>query len=250
MYYAYYDKNDNSSKIDAKDVKAVDQRKVYYCPGCKCPMGFRSNNSNKIRPTFFKLPSSKHSPGCFVPYVQSEGSNIEDFDTSKFNPEELLSNLTSRKKADDSVKKSKTKTNPSNNDKNERKEISTIRQLYYMCASNAPNKIIKPDLRVEEIFAGRNTARLYCKYISGVKLVECVFLNRYDNEKKYLVFGFPFGKDTDTIKLKVYIPDEELFKKTKKQLWEYKNPVIIYSTWNGHSCEISSDKQIVPLKKV
>lgn len=41
---------------------------------------------------------------------------------------------------------------------------------------------------------------------------------------------------------------KDLFKEMRKQLYEYKQPVLIYASWNNNQTTIKTKTQIVPLK--
>lgn len=247
MFYASHLTPDGAF-IDAIDVTAAEQHDLFYCPcpTCECRFGIRSINSNKRKPTFFKLPSSNHSASCFVPYVKSEDGDNTTYDADDFEPQVLLDKILQSKNnsSDKTVANSGASSHFPKDD--ETKPIKTIRQLYNICASNNPNMDLNNGLKVKDIFAGRNTSFLYTQYISGLKLVECKFINRYDNEKQLLFFSYPYGENT--IILKVSIKNKNDYFSAKRLLWDFNRPVIIYANWNNSTCDIYNSKQLVPLK--
>ena len=250
MYYASKS-IETDDFIKASDVSANEQQALFYCPcpTCRCPMGIRAINSNKRKANFFKLPSSEHTETCFVPYIKSEEGNVTDYETESLEPEELL-------------KKLQKKSNPQNNNqtsprltdktklpvKNENlKPISTIRQLHAICASNVPEMEIREGVRVKDLYVGKNTSAFYKKDISGIKLVECKYINRYDKIKQNLYFSY--SNNEGELKICVHISDGKLFWKICHLLWNFTNPVIIYAEWTNNSCEVTSNRQLVPLKR-
>jgi hypothetical protein len=245
MYYALKSLTDDTDFIKAEDVRAEDQNNDYYCPcvTCRCRFGFRSMNSNKRKNCFFKLPSSTHSETCFVPYVKSGDGNKYDYETESLSPDTLL------RKLENYSEKEKTSTNKCNStDKKEKKKkpITTLRQLYCICASNEPQTELNDGLKVVDLFAGRNTAYLYTRYIDDIKLVECRFANRYYTESNTLLFLYPYNEEYLT--LSVRTEDSKLFKEIRKKLWKFDEPVVIFAKWNNSNCVIKNSRQIIPLK--
>lgn len=247
MYYALKSLTDDSDFIRAEDVTAAHQADDFYCPclSCKCKLGFRNINSNKRRSCFFKLPSSTHTISCFVPFVSDMKSNIYDYDMEKFSANEMLNEIEKISKGRKSSKENSVFKEDINGIRRTKK-ITTLRQLYDICASNAPQAELNTSLKVSDIFAGRNTSYIYTKYIKGIHLVECRFLNKYVANTNTLFFGYPYNESAIT--LKVRFENESDYKRIKSQLWDFNNPVIIYSNWNNLSCIVRSDRQIIPLK--
>lgn len=253
MFYASRSEDKNVDDfVNAEDVLANEQNDVFYCPcaDCRCIVKFRSINSNKRRSHFYKPESSTHSEKCGIPYFKNESGNRYDYDTNSLSLEKLLSGIENSRQA-----ATKVHTSPNANDINganngnsseKFKPITTIRQLYKICVLNSPDTVIKENLRVKDIFAGRSTSFLYSKYISGIKLVECSFGNRYDNQKGILYFKYPFNGNQ--IALTVTIEDRNLFYKIRNEIWDYKYPIIIFAKWDNSSCKITNNKQIIPLK--
>lgn len=245
MFYALKSLNDDTDFIKAEDVQADKQNDIYYCPciTCKCRFGFRSMNSNKKRNCFFKLPSSTHSDSCFVPYIKSDEGNKYDYETVTLSAENLLQRLIMPTKESNSTVNRSNKKNGAN----ERlKPITTLRQLYYICASNEPSTKLNEKLSVIDIFAGRNTKNTYIRDIDGIKLVECKFKNKYNKVEQTLYFSYPCDKAC--FELVVKIDDIKMYYETKNKLWGFSGPVIIYAKWNHSNCTINNKKQIIPLK--
>lgn len=250
MFYALKSLNDDTDFIKAEDVTAENQSKNYYCPciSCKCKFGFRSLHSNKKNNCFFKLPSSTHSDSCFVPYVRSEEGNKYDYETKSLSAEDFLERLEGKTKENTKASLSKLSQTVRKVDERgkEIKPITTLRQLYYVCASNEPSTKLNDTLRVIDIFAGRNTLKLYTKYINDIKLVECKFMNRYDTDKQLLYFTYPFTEPRFELVVKIASP--KTYFEIRKVLWDFNEPVIIYAKWDYSHCIIKSKRQIVPLR--
>lgn len=252
MFYASRSEDRNTDDfVNAEDVLANEQDDVFFCPcsDCRCIVKFRSMNSNKRRNHFYKPETSTHSEECGMPYFKNESGDKNDYDTATLSLENLLSTIERSKQATTKMQVSQ-KTNDINKTSNinslkELKPITTIRQLYKICVLNSPDTVLKENLRVKDIFAGRSTTFLYSRYISGIKLVECKF-HYYKKETQTLFFKYPCTRDS-IIELKVIINNKTLFNEIVKQIYGYSKPIIICAKWNDSSCHISSKKQIVPL---
>lgn len=86
---------------------------------------------------------------------------------------------------------------------------------------------------------------MYTKYISGIKLVECLY-HSYDTKSNKIKFSFPYNGNNFIID--IHFDSTELFKEYNKKLYNYKQPILIYAEWNNNHAEITSGKQIIPLK--
>ncbi|MBR1373798.1 hypothetical protein IJ556_05040 [bacterium] len=246
MYYAL---TDNDTFIKAEDVTANEQNNNFYCPCriCRCRFGFRNINSNKRRNSFFKLPSSSHVEACFVPYIKSEEGGLKEYETSSLSLEGLLKEMESLSHGTNKTHVDVDKSlKPVDKHTGDLKQISTIRQLYNICAANSPDTELKKGVKIKDVFDGKNTAFLYTNYISGIKLVECQFENRYDLNTQTLYFKYPHNGDA--LMLPVSFVEKDLFFKTKNQLWNFKHPVVIYAKWTNSGCQIKSRRQLIPLK--
>jgi hypothetical protein len=148
------------------------------------------------------------------------------------------------KKPNDIVKKPVfPKTSPTEH-KKEMLYIHTVRELFAVCLMNDIDDEIN-GIKIKEIFAGRKTSYLYTKYISGIKLVECLY-HSYDTKSNKIKFSFPYNGNNFIID--IHFDSTELFKEYNKKLYNYKQPILIYAEWNNNHAEITSGKQIIPLK--
>lgn len=249
MSFIAYCEKEHINKKRAEDVKPNEQNATFYCQNirCNCEFSVSALNSNKVRPHFMKKENSHHIEGCWNDINLKESGNKKVYDTSDFSPNGLLNIIknTNDEKTSDIVKKtffSKTDTIVS---KKEILYIHTVRELFAVCLMNDNDDEIN-GIKIKEIFAGRKTSYLYAKYISGIKLVECSY-HSYDNKSNKIKFRFPYNKNNFIIDIHFY--STELFKEYKKKLYDYKQPIIIYAEWKNNHAEISSGKQIVPLKK-
>ena len=247
MYYASRTMGTDDYVL-AQHITASEQNRVYYCPclTCQCEMKYRSMNSNGAAATFFKLPSSNHSPSCFVPYVKTEDGNKSEYEMSSFKPQMFLDSLLKPEKR--STKNNGDSTLGRDNSsagKNELKPIKTVRQLYNICASNEPLTELNDGLRIVDVFAGRNTAYLYTRFINSVKLVECKYAYYNPNERN-IYFRYPYGGNQ--LLLSAHFEDDLIFKQMRKQIYKYDKPILIYGDWDYSTITVQSKKQIVPLK--
>ncbi|MBC5686663.1 hypothetical protein H8R94_08645 [Roseburia sp. NSJ-9] len=247
MSFIAYNEEEHINKRYAADVRPEEQDHIFYCPNpkCNCKFTVSAFNSNKIRTHFVKLPSSDHVERCWYNVVLTDTGDKENYDTSDFSPESLLNNIQKSEGRRGFVKKRSIYSVARSADEEKRQlYIHTIRQLYAICIENDDDDKIN-GIMVKYILAGRKTSYLYTKYISGIKLVECSYYS-YDSEKNFIRFRFPY--EGNHFMLLVYFETKDLFKEMRKQLYEYKQPVLIYASWNNNQTTIKTKTQIVPLK--
>lgn len=253
--YAYRDV-EHTDKVFAKDVLPREQEFIFYCANkeCNCRFGIAAINSNKVRPYFSKLPSSSHIVNCWNDIEFSVSGDKGDYDLSDFSPDSLLAEIIRKRQtetgADTSIhkegviKKSKFGTDP----KGEIQYIHTIRQLYTVCMSTPDNEEIN-GIAVKYLFAGRKTKFLYTKYITGIRLVECIY-NSYAKLTNTIYFKFPYDTvGNGRFKVEVTIKDTKLFDQIRNDVNDSKSLIIIYADWKNNKGEIRSKKQIVVMKQ-
>ena len=162
-------------------------------------------------------------------------------------PLALLKNIQKSKDKNPSVEKKNSSgwETPSTRTEKETQYIHTIRQLYSVCIMNDDDEEINGTI-IKNIFAGRKTSYLYTKYISGIKLVECSY-HSYDTEANKIKFRFPYKGNNFIID--IHFDSTKLFREYNEKLYGYKQPILIYAEWNNNHAEITSGKQIIPLKK-
>ena len=248
MAFIAYCEKEHINKRRAKDIKPKEQRDIFYCQNteCNCKFTVAALNSDKIRTHFVKLPSSEHIAGCWNDVRLPESGDKDDYNTSDFSPVSLLESVQQEKNKKAPVKKPEIDNfgfHPGTIPK-ETLYIHTIRQLYSVCLMNDDSDEIN-GIEIKGIFAGRKTSYLYTRYISGIKLVECSYYS-YDAESNIIKFRFPYGKNNFMIQAR--FKSTELFKKIRKELYNYKRPILIYAMWNNNVADIKSQQQMVPLK--
>lgn len=246
-FIAYCEKK-HINKKRAEDVQPKEQNNIFYCqnPKCNCEFSIAALNSNKVRTHFVKRISCNHIEGCWNDINLKESGSKNDYDTSNFSPDGLLNIIKNAndKKADNKVKESPVPKSLSKEHKKEILYIHTVRELFAVCLMNDVDDEIN-GIKIKEIFAGRKTSYLYTKYISGIKLVECLY-NSYDTKSNKIKFSFPYNGNNFIID--IHFDSTELFKEYNKKLYNYKQPILIYAEWNNNHAEITSGKQIIPLK--
>lgn len=249
MSFIAYCEKEHINKKRAEDVNPDEQNDTFYCQNveCDCQFSVSALNSNKVRTHFVKKIGSQHIEGCWNNMNLKESGSKNDYDTSDFSPNELLNIIKNAndKKTDDIIKKAifpkKSPTVP----EREILHIHTVRELFAVCLMNDSDDEIN-GIKIKEIFAGRKTSYLYTRYISGIKLVECSY-HSYDTKANKIKFRFPYNGNNFIID--IHFDSTELFTKHKNKLYGYKQPVLIYAEWNNNHAEITSEKQIIPLKK-
>lgn len=193
-----------------------------------------------------KKISSQHIDGCWNDINLKESGSKGDYDTSDFSPNGLLDIIQNAndKKSSDKVEKSNDSKALPTTIKKETSYIHTVRELFAVCLMNDNDDEIN-GVKIKDIFAGRKTSYLYTKFISGIRLVECSY-NSYDPGTQKIRFKFPYNGNNFIID--IHFDSTELFKECNKKLYNYKQPILIYAEWNNNHAEITSGKQIVPLK--
>lgn len=249
MSFIAYSEKKHINKKRAENITSKEQNNTFYCqnPKCNCEFTVSALNSNKIRTHFVKKPSSTHIEGCWNDISIKESGNKNDYDTSNFSPNELLSIITNinDKITNNTDKKENHSKTLSNSSKDETLYIHTVRELFAVCLMNDSDDKIN-GIPIKNIFAGRKTSFLYTQYITGIKLVECSYYS-YDNDTKRIKFSFPYNENNFFVD--IHFDSEELFKICRKEVYGYPQPILIYAEWNYNYAEITSKKQIVPLKK-
>lgn len=243
--YAYLDK-EKHTKVFAKNCKANDINKVFYCPDPNCTgiVYLCAYNSNKVN-NYFK--GNNHSKNCSF-YKKSESYSLNDYNVKDFSPLNLLEqiqNFVSEKKDNTPVKK-----NITNNVslKKSNKYIHSIKSLYFLAINNPIDGKIN-GYTISELVCFNKTSHIYTKYITGIKLIVCKYYY-YDNTNKCIYFNY--HSKYNTIKLKVFFSDEKLYINVKNKFYGFKGDILIFSNWsddNKYICTtITSLKQITAIR--
>lgn len=232
--YAYLSKIDKQI-ILAKNCTANDINKVFYCPdpNCNCEVKLVSYNSNKRKAHF---RGNNHSENCI--FYHSNLNDINEFDVTNFSPSNLLDIITNAKNRTND-NNFKTDTDKVNN-QSDKKYINTIKALYYL-AINYPVSYEINGYKISDLVCYKNTAHIYTKFISGIKLVVCDFYY-YNTDSNTIYFRY-----NNSIILKAVFDTSELFKKAQKDFYEKEN-VIIFANWDSSgvysTANISNYKQL------
>ncbi|MDR2546814.1 MAG: hypothetical protein LBC96_04785 [Lachnospiraceae bacterium] len=210
MPYKAYRDSSKTKEIKTCDTTIIDKGKTFYChtQGCKAVMTL-VNSGDSERAHFRRISSSPNHSSIFC---SADGY----FDPTEYDEAMFDFNVIFRKLMNPS-------DSPSNNDKKVgkdtnpiiggggKKQLSTVRQIYYMCRKyDEYNNYSSRDILADE----RNYAT-YKNGIIGNKIVQCTPYHKFHEEFAYKMnypsFPYPNGK---------YIKLNFL---TEKLFWEYYN---------------------------
>ena len=211
--HAYVDKERTKITTAAKEKDINGVNKLFYClnPKCNAELQLRANSSTIIRNPYF-YPLIPHIETCWFKSLE------KDFSVTNYIPNLFI--------LDEIIKEYMT-----GNFIKEKKRLSTISGIYYMCKTSSINTIYG-DSKVFKILCDNRSNHIYNKNIQGPHLIECSYIS-YNKEKQYITFKYPL--DTllkNTYTLKVFIPDENLFKEIKRTVYNKNNyPIIVVGYW-------------------
>lgn len=242
-------KNMNGDNVTIKNngVSEGSTEDKFLCPSCGEPMWFVSQSSN-MRGAHFR---GRHKDGCDIGFT-TENENAYKYNLSEKSLHELLQNLIN--KGIKTTTLSVTGTTGTGihtgiqSPKTIKKEITSLRQLYNICATSSPDYEPEPGLKIKNIYCGMSTAFLYTKYISGLHLVYGQ-LQWYDENRNIVRFHYPseFNKQLDvyvsfsnSTDLKTFIDNN------RTHVHHY---FIILGEFNNSRCVLDSLCQLIHLHK-
>ena len=215
-------KDENRSTIIYAEIakeKNVDAE--YYCPNKECDARLKiCSIDGLMRPHFRADREHKHIENC--PY----GSNIvSKTDYYKYNQEkfdfdraiENMFHINNQRNNNRNVENDEINNNPDNS-----KPISTIKQIYAMCKNtNVMDKYA--NIEICKMLVDNRSMFFYINGIFGNKIVECKIRGEYfyckEKQEIYL--------HVKNYKLVLYFNDNELFNSIKHTIWNNKRKTII-----------------------
>lgn len=99
----------------------------------------------------------------------------------------------------------------------------------------------------------KKTSYLYTKYVNGLKLVECGYL-QCNEAKKTIYFAFPSVED-ERFHIVTLFNDADIFEKVFEMVRAAPSPILILAEWATSFgtttvySNIFSSKQVVPLRR-
>ena len=240
-------KNMNGDKviIENNGVSKGSTEDEFLCPSCGQPMWFNSQSSN-MRGAHFK---GHHKDGCDIGFI-TENENAYKYNLSKKSLYDLLQSLIK-----DGIKTATPGTHRitgngkgSQSPKTIKKEITSLRQLYNICANSSPDYESEPGLKIKNIYCGISTAFLYTKYISELHLVYAQF-HGYNKLENKLFFDYPSQNNkqiTVCISFSNLSDLEAFIDENGAYVHHY---FIILGEFNNSRCSLDSISQIIRLRK-
>ena len=215
-------KDENRSTIIYAEIakeKNVDAE--YYCPNKECDARLKICSINGLmRPHFRADREHKHIENC--PY----GSNIvSNTDYYKYNQEkfdfnnaiENMLHINNQRNNNGYIENDEINNNSDNS-----KPISTIKQIYAMCKNtNVRDKYV--NIEIYKMLVDNRSMFFYINGIFGNKIVECKIRGEYfyckEKQEIYL--------HVKKYKLVLHFNDNELFNSIKHTIWNNKSKTII-----------------------
>ena len=226
---------DRSTIIYAEIAKEENIDTKYYCPNKECDARLKICSRNGLmRPHFRADRKNKHIENC--PY----GSNIiSKTDYYKYNQEkfdfdraiENMFHINNQRNNNRNVENDEMNNNPDNS-----KPISTIKQIYAMCKNiNVRDKYA--NIEICKMLVDNRSMFFYVNGIFGNKIVECkVRGGYYYSKEKQEVYLY-----IENYKLVLHFNDYELFDSIIHTIWNNKSKTIIVA---GNWKKIQNDNVI------
>lgn len=229
-------KDENRSTIIYAEIakeKNVDAE--YYCPNKECDARLKiCSIDGLMRPHFRADREHKHIENC--PY----GSNIvSNTDYYKYNQEkfdfnnaiENMLHINNQRNNNGYIENDEINNNSDNS-----KPISTIKQIYAMCKNtNVRDKYV--NIEIYKMLVDNRSMFFYINGIFGNKIVECKVRGEYfyckEKQEIYL--------HVKNYKLVLHFNDNELFNSIKRTIWNNKSKTIIVA---GNWKKIQNDNVI------
>lgn len=213
--HAYLDKN-RTKRISANEAKEVNNiDKKYYCldPCCNAILTLKANSSIAVpNPYFSALPSSPHAETCEIGKAEKEFYE-QNFDPTLFIFRDIINEYMT------------------NNFTKIKGRLSTISGIYYMCKTTATNERYG-DTEIWNILCDVRSNPRYLNGIFGPHLIECKYYS-YNKETQIINFQYPLDDSLkNQCKLKIHIPDRNLFFEIKETVYNNNNhPIILVGDW-------------------
>ena len=231
-------------EISAEECTEDDQYKTFYCVDCHVEMQLIAFRSIYRSPYFRCKKNLKHT--C-LNYGLTNGFSL-NFDTSGFNIESLLFNVQGRAQQPSNAGQQTTTSHNSPSYLNNAKPIRTTTELYTLCKNKKITDYINQCTQVQDILCDNRSQKIYCKYITGIKLVEAHF-HHYSKEKLTIYANYPIlpQPQLNTLRLTISFNDYQTFSFIKNAIFDKtKNRnFCIFADWKNCTCDVNTKKQII-----
>lgn len=226
---------DRSTIIYAEVAKEENVDTEYYCPNNECDARLKiCSIDGLMRPHFRADREHKHIENC--PY----GSNIiSNTDYYKYNQEkfdfdraiENMFHINNQRNNNRNVENDEINNNPDNS-----KPISTIKQIYAMCKNtNVMDKYA--NIEICKMLVDNRSMFFYINGIFGNKIVECKVRGRYYSKEKQEVYLY-----IENYKLVLHFNDYELFDSIIHTIWNNRSKTIIVA---GNWKKIQNNNNVI-----
>ena len=226
---------DRSTIIYAEIAKEENVDTEYYCPNKECNARLKiCSIDGLMRPHFRADREHKHIENC--PY----GSNIvSKTDYYKYNQEkfdfdraiENMFHINNQRNNNRNVENDEINNNPDNS-----KPISTIKQIYAMCKNtNVMDKYA--NIEICKMLVDNRSMFFYINGIFGNKIVECKVRGRYYSKEKQEVYLY-----IENYKLVLHFNDNRLFDSIIRTIWNNRSKTIIVA---GNWKKIQNNNNVI-----
>lgn len=236
---------DRSTIIYAEIAKEENVDTEYYCPNNECDARLKiCSIDGLMRPHFRADRKHKHIENC--PY----GSNIvSNTDYYKYNQEnfdfdraiENMFHINNQRNNNRNVENDEINNNPDNS-----KPISTIKQIYAMCKNtNVMDQYA--NIEIYRMLVDNRSISFYINdNILGNKIIECKVKGRYYSKEKQEVYLY-----IENYKLVLHFNDYELFDSIIHTIWNNRSKTIIVAgNWKQNDNVITCHTTIVTRKQI
>jgi hypothetical protein len=163
---------------------------------------------------------------------QNVSGDITDYDLSGFTCESFRQMLAAKNPNLDEKSSIEGLTKPV--------RLNTVRQLYEICRSSAPETKIFEDATAGDLLADRSNADENKTKFEGWKLLE---LRYYDvtPESQVVLFKYPYTEERKwacNFDVRMFISNPIVYNAVARMLYEYDRPILIYDYWRPAGREL------------
>lgn len=174
------------------------------------------------------------------PELKICSGNLSDYDWSDFTPRRFLEEV---QKRSDEAETCAGKKMP-----------GTLDELLAVCRENPADAVLTENLKVKDMYCGRETAEFYTnKYDGeGFRMMELRYYD-CDPESDIIFFKFPYTEKRQfacTFDARIFVNNPLTFNRILRRLYGYNRPVLVYGEWEmagGLMASVDSDNQIIRL---
>ena len=214
------EEEDRSTIIYAEIAKEENVDTEYYCPNKECNARLKiCSIDGLMRPHFRADREHKHIENC--PYGSNIVSNTDyyKYNQEKFDFDRAIENMfhiNNQRNNNGNIENDEINNNPDNS-----KPISTIKQIYAMCKNtNVMDKYA--NIEICKMLVDNRSMFFYINGIFGNKIVECKVRGRYYSKEKQEVYLY-----IENYKLVLHFNDYELFDSIIHTIWNNRSKTII-----------------------